>query len=347
MIITRFPSSLQRFFRPLRAGLSDDQFRHLWCLVVGLLVNLRAAKLSHLSAVTPAAGHRTRPGAFLAHGAWDAPALVERAAATLLAGMSPKTGEVVHLILDDNRIPKGARKMDWVSKVWDHKQQRFVRGHVARVAAVAFRGVVLPWRIDLWKPKGHAGGRYRKLTDMAAAMIKDFAAPAAGVKVRVLFDAFYLCPTVIKACTAKGFTFFSVAARNRNLTTANGKRRTIARLMPGLLRHQGRTVRAWPGRAGGTRRCGSRRSTATSAGPATCGWSSASGRAGRGRSASPSSPTNGGFGPGRSSRYTRRVGRSRCCSRNCTRIWGWAITKCCTGTRSCDTCTCAAWPTCC
>ena len=109
MIITRFPSSLQRFFRPLRAGLSDDQFRHLWCLVVGLLVNLRAAKLSHLSAVTPAAGHRTRPGAFLAHGAWDAPALVERAAATLLAGMSPKTGEVVHLILDDNRIPKRAR----------------------------------------------------------------------------------------------------------------------------------------------------------------------------------------------------------------------------------------------
>ena len=133
--------------------------------------------------------------------------------------------------------------MDWVSKIWDHKQQRFVRGHVALVAAVAFRGVVLPWRIDLWKPKGHAGGRYRKLTDMAAAMIKDFAAPSAGVKVRVLFDAFYLCPTVIKACTAKGFTFFSVAARNRNLTTANGKRRTIARLMPGLLRHQGRTVR--------------------------------------------------------------------------------------------------------
>lgn len=242
MIITRLPSCLQRFFRPLRKGLTDDQFRHLWCLVVGLLVSLRAAKLSHLAAVTPAAGHRTRPGAFLAHGTWDAPALVERVAATLLAGMKPKAGEVVHLILDDNRIPKRGRKMDWVSKIWDHKQQRFVRGHVALVAAVAFRGVVLPWRIELWKPKGHSGGRYRKLTDMAAAMINDFAAPAAGVRVRVLFDAFYLCPTVTKACDARGFTFFSVASRNRNLTTANGKRRTIAKLMPGLIRHQGKTV---------------------------------------------------------------------------------------------------------
>lgn len=42
----------------------------------------------------------------------------------------------------------------------------------------------------------HAGTpRYRKLTDMAARMIRDFAAPVAGVKVRVLFDAFYLCPS--------------------------------------------------------------------------------------------------------------------------------------------------------
>src|SRR5688500_2907141 len=106
VIITRLPSFLQRFFDPIRRQLSDDQFRHLWCLVLGLAVNLRAAKLLHLSNLTPAAGHRTRHGAFLAHGGdWDAPALVERAAGALLLGrMKPRPGEVVHLILDDNRI---------------------------------------------------------------------------------------------------------------------------------------------------------------------------------------------------------------------------------------------------
>jgi hypothetical protein len=132
----------------------------------------------------------------------------------------------------------------YVSKIYDPKRQRFTRGHIVLTAAVAFRGVVLPWRIELWKPKGHPGPRrYRKITDMAAAMIKAFAAPAAGVKVRVLFDAFYLCPVVARACDSRGFTFFSVAARNRNFTTPNGKRRQIAALMPGLLRHQGRNVR--------------------------------------------------------------------------------------------------------
>ena len=242
VIITHLPSFLQCFFSPIRRQLTDDQFRHLWTFVLGLVVSLRAAKLLHLSNLTPAAGHRTRHGAFLAHGHWDAPALVEQTAMTLLNGMKPRPGEVLHLILDDNRIAKRARKMDGISKIWDHKQQKFVYGHMALLATIAFRGVLLPWRIDLWKPKGHSGPRYRKLTHMAAQMIKDFAAPA-GVKVRVLFDAFYLCPTVTKACVSRGFFFFSVAQRGRNFTTANGKKRKIARLMPGLIRYQGKTVR--------------------------------------------------------------------------------------------------------
>lgn len=252
MIIERLPSFLQRFFSPMRPRLSGPQFAHLWSLVLAVVVNLRAAKLVHLSAATPRQGHRTSAGAFLSRSDWDAPALVERAAADLLASMKPRAGEVVYLILDDTRIPKRGRKMGYVSKIWDHEQQRFVRGHVALFAAVAFRGVVLPWKVELWKPKGHPCPRYRKLTDMAAAMVKAFVAPA-GVKVRVLFDAFYLCPTVTKACEGNGFTFFSVAARNRTFTTDHGRRRGIAALMPEeresaaaprrLLRHKGRRVR--------------------------------------------------------------------------------------------------------
>ncbi len=246
MIIDRLPPFVQGFFSPMRAMLHRPQFPHLWGLVLSVVVSLRAAKLVHLSAVVPGGGHRTRKGAFLSRSDWDAPALVDRAAMDLLAAMKPEAGEVAYLVLDDTRIPKRGKKMGYVSKIWDHKQQKFVRGHVALTAAVLFRGVVLPWRIELWKPKGHPGPRrYRKLTDMAAAMVKAFDPPA-GVKVRVLFDAFYLCPQVARACQARGFTFFSVASRNRSFTTGEGrraKRRSIARLMPGLIRHRGKGVR--------------------------------------------------------------------------------------------------------
>ncbi len=242
MIIDRLPPFVQRFFSPMEATLSRPQFAHLWSLVLAVVVNLRAAKLVHLSAATPRQGHRTSAGTFLSRSDWDAPALVEQAAAGLLAAMKPKPGEVACLILDDTRIPKRGKVMARVSKIWDHKRQRFVRGHIALFAAVMFRGVALPWRVELWKPKGQPGPRYRKLTDMAAALVKAFDPPE-GVKVRVLFDAFYLCPTVAKACQAKGFTFFSVAARNRSFTTGNGKRRNIGKLMPGLIRHKGKGVR--------------------------------------------------------------------------------------------------------
>ena len=246
MIVDHLPPFVQCFFRPMRAALRKPQFPHLWGMVLSVVVSLRAAKLVHLSAVVPGGGHRTSKGAFLSRSDWDAPALVGRAAAGLLASMEPRPGEVAYLILDDTRIPKRGRRMGYVSKIWDHKQQRFVRGHVALTAALLFRGVVLPWRVELWKPKGLPGPpRYRKLTDMAAAMVRAFDPPA-GVKVRVLFDAFYLCPTVTRACAGKGFTFFSVAARNRALTTGEGRRkrrRSIAGLMPGLIRHRGKGVR--------------------------------------------------------------------------------------------------------
>jgi hypothetical protein len=132
-----------------------------------------------------------------------------------------------------------------VSKIWEHKSQRFVHGHIVLFAAVCFRGVVLPWRLTLQKPKGQPSPpRYRKLNDLAAAMIRDFVPPP-GVKVRVLFDAFYLCPTVTRACESRGFCYFSVAAKNRSFRPQGCKQRggKIAGLACGLLRHRGRNVR--------------------------------------------------------------------------------------------------------
>src|SRR5256885_691039 len=64
VIINHLPSFLQRFFTPMRAAVSRPQFSHLWSLVLAVVVNLRDAKLLHLSSLTPAAGHRTRRGAF-------------------------------------------------------------------------------------------------------------------------------------------------------------------------------------------------------------------------------------------------------------------------------------------
>jgi SRSO17 transposase len=244
MNIDQLPTFLKPFFRPFRAGLTAPQFAHLWALLVALVLNVRTSKLVHLARLLPCSTHRTRHGAFLAVSEFDAPCLLGEAVTRLLERFNPRPGETIDLILDDHRIAKRGRKMDRLSKIWDHKQQKFVHGHIVLFAAICFRGIVMPIRLHLQKPKGQPGPRYRKLTDLAAEMVRQFEPPA-GLKVHVLFDAFYLCPQVVRACEARGFTWFSVASKNRRFRRdgEKGKGRKIADLAPGLIRHHGRFVR--------------------------------------------------------------------------------------------------------
>jgi len=71
------------------------------------------------------------------------------------------------------------------------------------------------------------------LTQLASELIRIFEAPE-GMKVRVLFDSFYLCPRVLRACQEKGFRFVStlkdnrtVLIRGRNLKLGLYKRRAF------------------------------------------------------------------------------------------------------------------------
>lgn len=242
MIIDRRPAFLQVFFSEFRRHFSRPQFAHFWSLVLAWVANVERSALLHLAARVPKGTHRTSHGRFLCVSDWDGPVILEEAVRRELARMKPRPGETIHVILDDHRMAKRGKKMFGLSKIWDHKDQQFVHGHIVVTAAILFRGVIFPWRFDLWLPKEAAGRHYRKTTQIAAEIIAAFEPPS-GVKVRVLFDAFYLCPTVTKACENKGFSWFSVASRNRGFQREWGTWQKIADLGPGLLKHRGRSAR--------------------------------------------------------------------------------------------------------
>ena len=236
-----FPKLLQGTLRPFRKRLSKPQFSHLCWFLLALMISSRKVKLSHIALVAPRGGHRTSCGSFL-RSAWDAPGLLASQSLRVLQSMKPQAKEVVYLIIDDTRIEKRGRKMEAVSKIYDHKTLRFIRGHMVVTAALMFRGVVLPWKIDLWIPKHQAHGAYRKMNQIAADMIRSFQPPN-GLKVRVLFDAFYLAPNVIRTCESRGFTWFSVASKNRKLTRKHSQTRSIKEFAPGVLKHNSHRVR--------------------------------------------------------------------------------------------------------
>lgn len=240
MILTRTPKFLQQTFASQSAFFSKSGFRHFRVLVVAMLITARKSKLLHLAASVPDFGHRTSHARFLLSD-WDAADLLASQAWRIIRAMRPQPKEPIHLIIDDTRIAKRGKKMDGVSKIWDQKSHGFIHGHVVVLAAVQFRGVTIPWAIDLWIPKAQAGKNYRKLNQIAAAMIAAFPEKF-GLKVRVLFDAAYLAQSVVRACESKGFTWFSVAARNRNLIRGC-KKQKLKDIAPGVLRYRGKRVR--------------------------------------------------------------------------------------------------------
>ncbi len=168
--------------------------------------------------------------------------MMQSRAIETLRWMKPRKGEPIYFLIDDTRIEKRARKMAAVSKIYDHKTRRFMRGHMVVTGALMFRGVVLPWKFDLWVPKDQAGTGYRKPTQIAAQMINELSLPF-DLKVRVLFDAFYLAPCVVKACQGREFTWFSVASKNRNMKRKYCQKRSIKQFAAGALRHNSRRIR--------------------------------------------------------------------------------------------------------
>lgn len=244
MLIDTQPRFLRAFFAPFRRTLTKPQFSHLWSITLAWVVHVGRNSVVHLAARAPAHGHRTSVGRFLTTTPWDGPDLLNRQVQRLLKRMKPQRHETIHLIIDDTRIAKRGRKMHAVAPIWIPTRGGFSYGHVVVAAAVEFRGVVMPWRFDLWVPKKQAKHSYRKTTQMAGEFIRTFVAPK-GLNVRVLFDAFYLTPVVIRACENRGFSWFSVASKNRTLTRASVRhtRRRIIDLVGGLLKHHGRNVR--------------------------------------------------------------------------------------------------------
>lgn len=236
-----YPQILQDLLSPIYKQLTLPQRKHLRWFLFGVLITVKNSKLLHIARVAPQGGHRTSCGRFLQSN-WNSVSLMQAKTINTLKWMKPQKEEPLYFIIDDTKIEKRGKKMEAVSKIYDHKSQRFIHGHIVVTAAVLFRGVMLPWQFKLWIPKDQAGGGYHKLTRIAAEMINAFQLPW-ELKVRVLFDAFYLSPSVVKACENSGFTWFSVAAKNRNMKRRYCQKRSIKDFAAGQLRHEGKRVR--------------------------------------------------------------------------------------------------------
>ena len=219
--IVHFPKKLESFFAPLQNQFHWGHFQYFRMLVLLIVIAWGRRNVANLCRHLDGRGrpHRSRYNNFLNLDRWQPAAVLQVKASDLVNALSPRPGDEIALILDDTKKGKRGRDMEAVSWIHDPTTGRSIRGHQYVTATLSFRGHTIPLGIRLYVKKEDCRGlgiRFRKTTELAAQMIREFNPPA-GVCVRVLFDSYYLCPTVVKACKSKGFHFVSTLKSNRNL----------------------------------------------------------------------------------------------------------------------------------
>lgn len=217
--IVRTPSSVDDFFRSLTSEFHWNHAGYFRDAVLAMALTEGRHTVSNLVRHLDAEHHRSRYNNFLHVARWEPEKLLHTAALGLLETVAPCGNRTLYLILDDTVIPKRGKKMEAVGWLHDATGGGKVRGHDLVFSVLRAGDATIPWGFRPYVKKQDApklGRPFRKVTELAAELIRTFDAPD-GWDVVVLFDTFYLCQRVVNACREKKFAWVSCLKSNRVL----------------------------------------------------------------------------------------------------------------------------------
>jgi len=236
--IDRIPTVCQSFFRPCRKSFGKKAWPHFWGLVLAIGMATEYT-VERLNALLRNHTHRTNDGEFLWRSVWDESWVIREIALDTLKRLYRK-GEPLYLIIDDTQTLKRAKKMEAVGKLFHHATGKYGLGHTILKVCLYYRGVTIPWGSWLYIKKEDAPKLKRpfhKLTELAAEAVHQANLPE-GLPVTVMFDAYYLCPTVTEAVHARGWHYIGVGKSNRRFQV-NGHSHRLSRYGSNVLRRSG------------------------------------------------------------------------------------------------------------
>jgi hypothetical protein len=239
----------------MKNRLTEPQFRHLRMLVLAIAVTYGRKNIAALKAILPGEAHPANLSLFLRYN-WEPEPLLNIVAYRQLKALGLKEGDTLYLIIDDTKVRKRGKRMQALSKVKDPATGRYFFGHTFVTAALYARGVTIPFRLKTFHSAAWCRKQrkpYRKLTDLAVACVDELAGVSPGVKVRVLFDAYYACDKMFDACDRHGFLWHTTLAANRNVFI-DGTKRKVGKYARWVVSHRGKSVRLGKDHAGTHRR---------------------------------------------------------------------------------------------
>ena len=217
--IGKIPQKVKTFFTPTKNSVSAHVYSYYCNLVIAICIS-HGSTIGRLVKLLRNSTHRTNHGEFLWRSKFDEMAVVRDQAGGILKRLYKKGCNDCLLIIDDTQTIKRAKKMQAVGKIHHHASGKYCMGHTIIKACLFYRGVTIPLNSWLYVKKEHAKELkvpFKKLTELTGQIVLGADIPD-KFDVTVLFDAFYLCPTVVNACRKRKWRYISVSKSNRWLT---------------------------------------------------------------------------------------------------------------------------------
>jgi hypothetical protein len=237
--IGKIPKKVKSFFRPVKKQVSEHVYDYFWSMVLAICIS-HSNTIDRLVKLLRNTTHRTNHGEFLWRSIWDESIVLQQIALDMLKSMFNKKDRRLFLVIDDTQTLKRAKKMQAVGKLYHHATGKYGTGHTILKVSLYYRGVTIPWASLLYIKQEHCNKLqvpFYKLTELAAQAIREAALPE-KFEVTVLFDAFYLCPNVVRACKKRKWHYISVGKSNRWFTVGSVKRK-LAKYGRNVLRNSG------------------------------------------------------------------------------------------------------------
>jgi len=220
--LLRIPQAISTVIGELEMFFTLHQWVHFQTMLLSLLITPFKATVVGRSRVLAFGTHRTKHNEFLQHSD-ELLGKALRFYAMKLIALLEQAQEVLYVIIDDSKTAKRGKHVQAAFRLFDHTTQRFLWGHQFVCVTLLYRGMIIPYAIELYRSKDDCRNRqlpFRKLTQIAEDLITTL--PDFGVRrVYVLADTYYASKQIIRTVRAKGFHFISFLKTNRRLTIGN------------------------------------------------------------------------------------------------------------------------------
>ena len=221
MKILEIPKEFKQMLMPFRQFMTAPQFKHFTRYVFGLIVAEKKKKtVEGINAIYAGKKNRSNLTRFMIASPFKIEPILNKALERHWKYLNIPVGCNLFLVIDDSDTEKSGKHMEGAGFFKCHNgEKKYIFGHNFVLMLASCNSVAVPVGIRLYLKEEYCKKNqipFKNKNQLAAELIKDFRPPR-GVRVSVVFDSWYLNPTVVDICQEKGYPYISQAKSNRTI----------------------------------------------------------------------------------------------------------------------------------